>query len=131
MNEFSNFIKDFWVAILPVLSAIAISVRWFLERKDKNRKIKVEDEAALKEYQENEELNKVKIENELQSSTELLIDQLENLKKKIVISFTNEIRIAESNAEKSRFIMMLQKHCPECYEEVKEKIKYLDTKSKE
>lgn len=50
-------------------------------------------------------------------STEMLYDELEKLKQKVILQVSKEIEQATELAEKQRILLSLQQHCPECYRE--------------
>lgn len=89
MNDFLKLVQEFWV----VLTMLATGVGSFLAWRQKKK-------------------------NEEKTSASLLFEQLEKLKKKIIIQVNNEIEHAKSNAEKEKIIFMLRTHCPDCYNAV-------------
>lgn len=89
MNDFLKLIQEFWV----VLTMIATGAGSFLAWRNKKK-------------------------NEEKTSASLLFEQLEKLKKKIIVQVNNEIEHAKSNAEKEKIIIMLKSHCPDCYNAV-------------
>ena len=79
-------IKNYWELIIAVFTGLGSLVGWLIRRK-KNK----------------------------QTSTQMLYEQMEVLKKKIILQTANEITHATAIAEKDRIIENLRVHCPECY----------------
>jgi len=97
MNDLLKLTQEFWV----VLTMVATGIGSFLAYRRK-KKVEADTSAAL------------------------LFEELEKLKKKIIVQVNNEIEHAKSNAEKEKIIIMLKAHCPDCYNEVISKIRNND-----
>jgi len=54
-------------------------------------------------------------------STTLLYEELENLKKKIILQVPKEIEAAHTIAQQNFLLAELEKHCPDCYNKIKSK----------
>lgn len=49
-------------------------------------------------------------------STQMLYDQLEALKKKVILQVATEVAQATEIGERDKIIEGLKRHCPECYD---------------
>ena len=91
MQDFLNFAERFWSVTSLILGGIGTSILGFI----KWRHSKKEAE---------------------RTSTEMLYEQLELLKQKVILQVAREVEQATELAEKTRIITEFAKHCPDCYE---------------
>lgn len=89
-----NFLRESWATITMVTGGIFSAITaWYQWRK--NRK----------------------------NSTNLLYDQLEELKKQIIENVKREVHNAKELAQKDYMLEMLRKRCPDCYQKVIDQIR--------
>lgn len=86
-SELLAHIKQYWEFIVLFASGVAGGIKWLTVRK-KNK----------------------------DTSLSMLYEQLEDLRKKVIIQVEESVKSAEELAEKRRIINEFKAHCPECYE---------------
>ena len=55
-------------------------------------------------------------------STQMLYNELENLKQKIILQISKEVEQSTTIAKQENLLNELKSHCPECYEKTKTKL---------
>jgi uncharacterized membrane protein affecting hemolysin expression len=82
-----ELIKEYWQFAVGVITAIGVVIRFIWNRQKKS-----------------------------QESTSMLYEQLEELKKKVILQVAADVARATELAEKQKIIEGLRLHCPECYD---------------
>ena len=86
MGDITQFIKSIWGLVSLIATGIGAFFTWRQRKKVQSRK-----------------------------SSQMLYEELERLKLKVIAQVHNEVNQATEIAEKNRLIAELKAHCPECY----------------
>lgn len=102
-------LKEWWALVAVMASGLGAVFNFFLNRGKHKR-------------------NLAKAQRE---STAMLYEQLEELKKKVILSVAKEVSQTEEIAEKQKIIEGLRLHCPECYDSFMNKYITLNDESED
>ena len=93
-----------WALLATVATAIGGAIKWYFNHKRATAQAKIAAKALSR------------------SSTDMLYDQLEELKKALIARVEKDIERATSVAEMQHILEVFKIHCPDCYETVMSKI---------
>ena len=104
MTEILKILNDFWALLIPIGGSVMGYLKW------KNNKLIQERNFENSERKREKEEK----ENELQS-TQMMYDELERIKQKLILQVNKEVDQATELAEKKRIIAEFRIQCPDCY----------------